>query len=89
LASPLPKTFRTLALMPPIRDSWKQGARPHFIVYYVLHMALQGRPWNDCKGKEKQDLRVRFDALKATKHDKGRTQLEAALDAIGVIKPKA
>jgi len=65
------------------------GARPHFIVYYVLHMALQGRRWNDCKGKEKQELRVRFDVLKATKHDKGRTQLEAALDAIGVVKRKA
>ena len=26
----------------------RSGARPHFIAYYVLHMALQGRPWNDC-----------------------------------------
>ena len=30
------------------------GTRPHFIFYYVLHMALQGRPWNDCKGAEKR-----------------------------------
>ena len=41
------------------------GTRPHFIGYYVLVMALQGRPWNDCKGEEKAALRARFDALKA------------------------
>lgn len=41
------------------------GVRPHFIGYYVLVMALQGRPWNDCKGDEKTALRARFDALKA------------------------
>jgi len=41
------------------------GTRPHFIGYYVLHMALQGRPWNDCKGAEKDALRVQFDAIKA------------------------
>ena len=64
------------------------GARPHFIVYYVLHMALQGRPWNDCKGKEKQELRARFDALKSVRHDKGRARLEAALDALGVVERK-
>ena len=69
------------------------GSTPHFIGYYVLVMALQGRPWNDCKGKEKQALRLRFDALKAANSDavkntKGRSQLEAALDAIGVIKRK-
>lgn len=63
----------------------KSGARPHFIGYYVLVMGLQGRPWNDCKGKEKAELRKRFDAIKARAHDKGRSDLEAALDAIGVI----
>lgn len=41
------------------------GERPHFIAYYVLHMALQGRPWNDCKGEEKAALRRDFDAIKA------------------------
>ena len=41
------------------------GSRPHFIGYYVLVMGLQGRPWNDCKGKEKAELRARFDAIKA------------------------
>lgn len=62
------------------------GTKPHFIGYYVLVMALQGRPWNDCKGAEKKELRTRFDALKNRFHDKGRFELEAALDAIGVIE---
>jgi hypothetical protein len=35
------------------------GARPHIIACYVLHMALQGRPWNDCKGAEKRPF-VRY-----------------------------
>ncbi|WP_375173015.1 TfoX/Sxy family DNA transformation protein [Pseudooceanicola sp.] len=39
------------------------GTRPHFIGYYALVMGLQGRPWNDCKGKEKAELRKRFDAI--------------------------
>ncbi|KPA22426.1 hypothetical protein shim_07060 [Shimia sp. SK013] len=67
----------------------KTGTRPHFIGYYVLVMGLQGRPWNDCKGKEKDALRKRFDALKASSHDKGRSDLEAALDKIGVIEKRA
>ncbi len=67
----------------------ENGSRPHFIAYYALVMALQGRPWNDCKGKEKDALRVKFDALKAAKHDKGRSELEAALDALGVVEKKA
>ena len=41
------------------------GTRPHFIGYYALVMALQGRPWNDCQGSEKSELRKRFDAIKA------------------------
>ena len=65
------------------------GHRPHFIGYYVLVMGLQGRPWNDCKGAEKAALRRKFDALKASRHDKGRSELEAALDVIGVVaRPK-
>ncbi len=31
----------------------ENGQRPHFISYYVLVMALQGRPWNDCRGPRK------------------------------------
>ncbi len=61
------------------------GMKPHFIGYYVLVMALQGRPWNDCKGAEKAALRVRFDVIKATEFDQDRADFEAALDAIGVI----
>lgn len=64
------------------------GTQPHFIGYYVLHMALQGRPWNDCKGEEKKALRARFDALKAGSFDSGRAALERALDQIGVIAPR-
>ncbi|SEN27228.1 TfoX C-terminal domain-containing protein [Loktanella fryxellensis] len=60
------------------------GFAPHFISYYVLHMALQGRPWNDCKGAEKDAMRVQFDALKASHADPVRTELEAFLDRIGV-----
>lgn len=64
------------------------GTRPHFIMYYVLHMALQGRPWNDCKGDEKQKLRERFDALKTENSDTGRSELEDFLNRIGVVEPK-
>ena len=66
----------------------KAGGKPHFIGYYVLVMGLQGRPWNDCRGKEKDALKVRFEAIKArlTPADKGLGSLERALDEIGVIK---
>ncbi|MBY6065384.1 TfoX/Sxy family protein [Leisingera aquaemixtae] len=60
------------------------GTRPHFIGYYVLVMALQGRPWNDCKGKEKEELRKRFDAIKAEARPQHSSKLLAELDAIGV-----
>ena len=62
----------------------ENGDRPHFIGYYVLVMALQGRPWNDCKGAEKDALRVKFDTLKAKHFNKNISALEADLDAIGV-----
>jgi hypothetical protein len=65
------------------------GHRPHFIAYYVIEMGLQGRPWNDCKGAEKAALRRRFDALKARSWDRGRSELEAALDMIGVVERRA
>ncbi|WP_417588255.1 TfoX/Sxy family DNA transformation protein [Pararhodobacter oceanensis] len=66
------------------------GERPHFIGYYVLVMGLQGRPWNDCKGAEKDALRLRFDALKAAhKRGGGIAGIEAILDEIGVIDPTA
>jgi DNA transformation protein and related proteins len=62
------------------------GERPHFIGYYVLVMGLQGRPWNDCAGAEKDALRARFDALKAAHAPAaGLDGIEAILDQIGVI----
>ena len=64
----------------------QNGSRPHFIGYYVMVMGLQGRPWNDCKGEEKKALRVRFDAIKAQAFDSDRSELERALDALGVIE---
>ena len=64
------------------------GERPHFIGYYVLHMGLQGRPWNDCKGAEKAKLRKSFDALRARHFDADRSELEAILDRIGVVAPR-
>ena len=60
------------------------GTRPHFIGYYVLHMALQGRPWNDCKGKEKEQLRQSFDTLKSRNKARPLSNIEAILDEIGV-----
>lgn len=68
------------------RKLLQSGSKPHFIAYYAMVMGLQGRPWNDCQGDEKTALRTRFDALKAGGHDKGRSELEAALDMIGVVK---
>ncbi|MEM7439167.1 MAG: TfoX/Sxy family DNA transformation protein [Pseudomonadota bacterium] len=66
----------------------KAGGKAHFIGFYVMVMGLQGRPWNDCRGKEKDALKVRFEAIKArlTPADKGLSTLERALDEIGVVK---
>ena len=63
------------------------GTRPQFIGFYAMVMGLQGRPWNDCRGAEKAALRARFDAIRAAAAtiDKGRAQLDAALDEIGLI----
>lgn len=60
------------------------GHRAHFIAYYALVMGLQGRPWNDAKGAEKDALRVRFDALKSGIQT-GQTALDRALAEIGVV----
>ncbi len=65
----------------------KNGTRPHFIGYYALVMGLQGRPWNDCQGVEKENLRKRFDKLVGDTlgaKKKGRSNIEAALDKLGV-----
>ena len=63
----------------------RSGTRPHFIAYYVLHMGLQGRPWNDCQGAEKAALRKRFDQLKAEAFDPQMSEFERALNEIGVV----
>lgn len=62
------------------------GLPPHFIGFYAMVMGLQGRPWNDCKGDEKKALRARFDALVKDTKAKGRSELELALDMLGVIR---
>lgn len=65
----------------------EHGTRPHFIGYYALVMGLQGRPWNDCQGVEKKDLRKKFDRLVAETigpKKKGSSDIEAALDRLGV-----
>ena len=60
------------------------GTRPHFIGYYALAMGLQGRPWNDCQGKEKAQLRARFDDLCKQAAPSEPTRLSAELDALGI-----
>lgn len=61
----------------------RAGIRPHFIGFYVLHMALQGRPWNDCKGAEKDALRVKFDILVRENKGLDDVGIEKALNEIG------
>lgn len=63
----------------------QNGHPPHFIGFYVLHMGLQGRPWNDCKGAEKAKLRKVFDTLKAQHFNAGRSELDKFMDDIGLI----
>ena len=78
------ETLRALGTDAAYAKLLASGTKPHFIGYYVLEMALQGRPWNDCKGAEKDALRARFDALKA-KTSKNSDGMEAILNAIGVV----
>jgi hypothetical protein len=65
----------------------ENGTRPHFIGYYVLVLAIQGRPWTDIDREEKAALRIRFDALKAANSPRvaPRAALEAELNRIGVV----
>ena len=81
------ETLRALGAHEAYRKLLVSGERPHFIGYYVLVMGLQGRPWNDCQGAEKQALRQRFDALKAA-HRPARAPsgIERILDEIGVVE---
>ncbi|MFW2543515.1 TfoX/Sxy family protein [Primorskyibacter sp. 2E107] len=77
------ETLRELGAHEAYRRLLMNGTRPHFIGYYVMHMALQGRPWNDCKGKEKDALRAQFDALKSETIAETPPGIERILDAIG------
>jgi len=61
------------------------GSKPHFIGYYALVMGLMGRPWNDCRGAEKAELRKRFDGLVKGAPKATSTPIEAILDEIGVV----
>lgn len=69
----------------------RAGNAPHFIGYYALVMGLQGRPWNDCRGPEKDRLRAEFDALKAeiaASGDAAPSGIESILNEIGLIRPR-
>ena len=80
------ETLRSLGAHEAYRKLLQSGERPHFIGYYVLHMALQGRPWNDCKGAEKDAFRAQFDALKAETSRAPKSALDRILNEIGVIE---
>lgn len=75
------ETLRTLGPDAAYAQLLRSGARPHFIGYYALVMGLQGRPWNDCKGAEKDALRIRFDNIRATTN--AANPIETILDQIG------
>jgi hypothetical protein len=66
------------------------GSRPHFIAFYALVMGLQGRPWNDCKGTEKDALKVRFEAIKSRSQQapKSSTAMDRELEKLGVIRSR-
>lgn len=86
------ETLREIGAEAAYRRLLESGTKPHFIWFYVLVMSLQGRPWNDAKGAEKDALRLRFDTLKAevraarlNRPDALHPDLEAALDLLGVV----
>ncbi len=64
------------------------GGQAHFIGYYALVMGLQGRPWNDCRGAEKDGLRDRFDAIRTATKSAGPSdrKIDQDLARIGVVK---
>ncbi len=76
--------LRELGADPAYKQLLDGGSRPHFIAYYALVMGLQGRPWNDCQGKEKTELRQRFDALVAGAALRTDRTLSRELDEVGV-----
>ena len=80
-------TLRRVGAHDAYRAMLVAGSKPHFIWYYVLVMALQGRPWNDCQGAEKAALRERFDSLVVEVRTAPLAGIEAELDLIGLRRP--
>ncbi|WP_142662547.1 TfoX/Sxy family protein [Paracoccus laeviglucosivorans] len=81
------ETLRGMGAHEAYRALLVAGGKPHFIWYYVLEMALQGRPWNDCRGEEKAMLRRRFDTLVAETRG-APSGIDAALREIGLLPPQ-
>ena len=79
------ETLRTLGADAAYAKLLAAGNAPHFIGYYALVMGLQGRPWNDCQGDEKDKLRTRFDEIKAAQNNP-HSGIEHVLNQIGVIE---
>ena len=81
------RSWRRCGLCPIGRH--RDPAALHWVLRLV--MGLQGRPWNDCQGQEKAELRRRFDQIKATTTQTPPTDgslppsLEDALNRIGVL----
>lgn len=87
---PTAKALRALGPDAAYAQLLATGTRPHFIGYYAMVMGLMGRPWNDCQGSEKEELRARFDAICAAARPKTNPdgEFEAILDQIGVVPPR-
>ncbi|AUH64021.1 TfoX/Sxy family DNA transformation protein [Paracoccus zhejiangensis] len=81
-------TLRAMGAHEAYRALLIAGNKPHFIWYYVMHMALQGRPWNDCRGEEKAGLRRQFDDLVAEVRGVPLSGIEAELRALGLLAPR-
>lgn len=86
------ETLRELGPGVAYRRLLLSGVKPHFVWYMVIHMTLQGRPWNDAQGTEKARMRAEFEAMKlevkatlrSQRPDELGPDLEAALDLLGV-----
>ncbi|MBL4806626.1 MAG: TfoX/Sxy family protein [Rhodobacteraceae bacterium] len=78
------ETLRGLGADKAYAQLLENGTRPHFIGYYALVMGLQGRPWNDCQGVEKDALRKQFDTIKSRAASRPQSDIEKHLDKLGV-----
>lgn len=61
----------------------ENGTRPQFIIYRVIFMGLQDRPWQESSAAEKKMLRERYDAIVASTRASGLPETERTLDQIG------